>query len=345
MQLTVVIPHLFWPDPELPDIYRDLPLPATEQLLSRGRHLPDPAHGLLDWLARAFQLPAGGMVPLAPLSLALDGIGHEQAYWLRADPVVLQLNRDQLILADSGVLSLSQDEADALVDSLNRHFESDGLTFVAPHPTRWYVRCAQAPSMTVAAVADIVGQDIHPNLPRGDDAMTWHRYLNEAQMLFYTHPVNEAREQAGDPTVSSLWFWGGGSHAPLAASRFDTVVSDNWEATALAHAAGCDTVEMPATAGEWLSQPATTRPLLVLDSLSGPAQYGDAYGWREAITALERDWLAPLRQALAARRIAQLELVVPGQLRCIVTPAARWAFWRPTRALSSWAPASQGGNP
>ena len=59
-----------------------------------------------------------------------DGLDHGHN-WLRADPVHLQVNMDQLLLVPGSALQINAEDADALTTALNRHFAEDGLQFVA----------------------------------------------------------------------------------------------------------------------------------------------------------------------------------------------------------------------
>ncbi|WP_171013976.1 phosphoglycerate mutase [Chitinivorax sp. B] len=338
MHLTLVTPHLFWPDPALPEIYRDLPLPALSWLLSRGAHAPQPL-SLHHWLAQRFGMSTDGMLPWAPLSLLLDGTEPAGDYWMRADPVHLQVNRDQLILADSGILSITQYEADAIMASLNQHFSEDGLHFIAPYPNRWYLRCNQTPHITVVPVEHVIGQDIHRHLPQGHDAMHWHHLLNELQMLLYNHPVNDARDAAGDPTINSIWPWGGGTLPPSLHKPYQQCWADQHEAAALAHAAQLPFDNLPATATVWHGQAQGEQQLIILDSLSGAASYGDAYGWRETLLHLEQDWFTPMKTLLASGQLNSLLLVAPGYFDCLIKPTARWQFWKGSQSLGHWASA------
>ena len=43
--------------------------------------------------------------PVAPLTLALDGLAAGNAYWLRCDPVHLRAERSGLILVDGDALA------------------------------------------------------------------------------------------------------------------------------------------------------------------------------------------------------------------------------------------------
>ena len=210
MQCTALLPALIWPDSDLPDIYHDLPLPNLQWLLGRARRTPEPLT-LEGWLQRQLGLPAA--LPVAALTAAIDGL-QVDGVLLRADPVHLQVNMEQLLLVPGDAIGIEQDDADPLIATLNRHFADDGLTFYAPQPQRWYVALRQAAAVEHVPLAQVAGNDIHRHLPQGPDALHWHGWLNEIQMLLYTHPANDAREQRGQPPINSVWFWGGGELPP-----------------------------------------------------------------------------------------------------------------------------------
>ena len=56
----------------------------------------------------------------------------------------------------------------------------------------------------------LIGEPLRPNLPRGKDARPVERWMNELQMLLFTHPVNIAREDHGLPPINVVWLWGFG---------------------------------------------------------------------------------------------------------------------------------------
>ena len=131
-----------------------------------------------------------------------------ESYWLRADPVGISLQREQTILQAD--LALGAEEAARLCASLNAHFAVDGLRFVAPHAQRWYLQLEHAPDMQTNSLPQVMGADQHAHLPYGVDALRWHSVLNEIQMLFYEHEVNQAREQRGEipsSTACGLGRW------------------------------------------------------------------------------------------------------------------------------------------
>ena len=333
MHCTVLLPGLIWPDPELTDIYRELPLPNLQWLLGHARRKPCP-DSAEQWLARQLQLQTP--LPVAQFTAALDGLAHSHN-WLRADPVHLQVNMDQLLLVPGSALQISVEDADALTAALNRHFAEDGLQFVAPHPQRWYVQLQQPAAVTHTPLDQVAGHNINDFLPQGADAMRWHQWLNEIQMLLYTHPANDAREQRGLPLIHSVWFWG---ESPAQAVRhwpWHHTSGNELLLQALAGAAKASCEPLPAQAPQWLQQTGGSHSLIWLDQLQQAALYGDAYAWREALKQLDQDWLAPLKAQLQSGQIQRLTLVVPGHCVADITSSSRWKFWRRPLPLANLA--------
>ena len=133
MNLHLLVPSLFWPDATLTAIYRDLPLPALENLLAKSMCADDETQGFEAWLCGTFGVKKQQDWPVAPITLAADGaerITARDDYWIRADPVHLHIERDQPLLADSRVFQISSQEASQLTELLNRHFAATGHEIV-----------------------------------------------------------------------------------------------------------------------------------------------------------------------------------------------------------------------
>jgi len=338
MQCTLLIPDLFWPRETAEAVMSGLELPALAKLLARSRAERFAAITPEGWLCEAHNVERQQDWPIAPLTLELDGGEAGDAYWLRADPVHLKIERDRLLLVENALFEVSADEALAYTRTLNAHFASTGITFHAPRPKRWYVKLAQPPRLVTRSAYEAAGRDVNAQLPAGADALHWHGVFNEVQMLLHSTPENSAREERGEPVVNSVWFWGGGARQPVRARPFDAVWSDDALATALAAAAGAEVEDVPADSGAWLAA-ATARPtpyeshLVVIDALSAAAAHHDAETWRARIAALEAQWFAPLVQLLREGRIRRIALVVPGPAACRrfeVTRPNLFRFWRRT---------------
>lgn len=331
MHCHLLIPGLFPPfRPETRHALRDLSLPALATLLARGSRKTLPDDSMDAWLCRSFGVEKQHDWPVAAFTLLADGGNPGGDFWLLADPVHLQLQRDRLVLADAANLDITQEEASSLTAALNGHFAAAGMRFFPTRPGRWHLRPAHPPAhLETHSLETAIGRNIRNMLPGGPDGKYWHSLLNEIQMLLHRHPVNEAREQRGLPPVNSIWPWGGGVLPSNPPSPFTHIWTAYALARGLAVAAGTPCASVPETAMEWLpAAQAGSHHLVILDALSAPALHGDVHRWRETLSHLERDWFGPLRQALSRGKISRLTLTAfdSGQARSF--SASRTDLWK-----------------
>jgi hypothetical protein len=326
--MQLIVPYLFPPQGLLDAAADGLRLPALETLLARGTLSACPALGVEQALCTALGIGAVEHA-VAPITLLADGGDPGAQYWLRADPVHLSVMRDRIVLADSSMLDLPQREAEELCADIARHF---GAAFspVAWHAQRWYLPFAAPPRLATTPLSIAAGRDIDPLLPSGDDALHYRSVLNELQMLLFEHPLNQAREARGELAVNSLWLWGGGL-LPARPENALAVYGDDADVRALARFGAADVHARP---GGFSADLLHERALIVLDQLRAGGQVGDAYGWREAIVGLERDWFAPLLAALRRGGRARLLDPVHGQALA-VSRADVWKVWRRPHMLGA----------
>lgn len=324
--MLCLVPHLF-PPARLLDATQDLRLSALETLLGRGHLRACPADGVEAALCRALGITRQQDWPLAPITLEADGGVCGDAYWLRADPVHLVLMRDRLVLADSASLILSREEADALAAAIGRHFGAE-LDLHPLQPQRWYLQLPAAPVLTTTPLSLAIGRDVEPLQPQGDDARVFRARLNELQMLFHGHPVNEAREARGELPVNALWLWGGGRR-PAAAATPRPVYARSAEAQALAALYGMRADAPPAHPDARLLR---SDAVVVLDALADAGRTGDPWAWREAVRELERDWFTPMLAALRGIGPHGLQVADPVGGRSVhLTARDAWRLWRRPR--------------
>ena len=343
MHCHLLIPSLFPPGAvtQQNDPLHGIKAPALQTLLARASCTQSPHAEMESWLCESFGVARQNDYPIAPLSLMAEGITPESHFWLRADPVHLGVERDQLVLSEASTFPLVQDEADALIATLNQHFASDGLHFVAPRAQRWYLRLARPPALTTHGLYQAAGRNIHPLLPAGEEAMRWRALLNEVQMLLFEHPINVAREERGIAPVNSIWLSGGGILPQQDLLQpFDHIWANDALARGLAQAAHIPHENLPENAAARLEQTPPGQHLLVLDSLRAVACYGDAHAWRSQLARLEQEWFAPLKQALQCGALA-LTLHAPtpvGTLSFALTRGSLWKLWQPARPLTRYRP-------
>ena len=337
MHCELIVPSL------MPQVHgstlEDLRLPALELLLARSRRSSGDAISLERWLADAFGDDADGEIPAGALTLAGSGGEAGESVWMRADPVHLKLNRDQLLLVPASTFGVQPGEAEALAEMLNRHF-AGGLTFYPLRPECWCVRADDgAATLRTESPAEVAGKDVNRHLPAGEGSKRWHGFLNEIQMLLHEHPVNEAREARGEPAINSVWLWGAGKLTAQAEGRWQSVTADDALACGYAQISGARHRPLPAGAHEWLARlPEDGRQLVVLDTLRMPVALGDFDAWHARLAELEERWFAPLVAALRSGRIGMTTLVVPdgAELRSYESTRNDLRhFWRRPKPLAA----------
>ncbi len=324
--------HLVIADLFLPKEYAagtGLHLPALEKILARGASTArtDMAGRYFeDALCEIFKVEGG----LAPVSAAFDALAP--GCWLRADPVHVRLQREQVVLLP---VNVCEEEAALFCASLNEHFKGQGMEFFAPHPQRWYVQLDAQPDIVTVPLSQAVGRNMHGNLPAGPDARRWHQLFNEIQMLLFAHPLNESREARGEMPVNSVWFWGGGcEHKASAVPVFDCASSDEVLVEMLSSEAGTSFVPWQPV---WRENAGVE--LLVFTGLRSSLQRGDLGAWYDALERFETAYAAPLWQALRAGKIDCLTLDVlggDGRWHTSLTRGDAWAFWRRAVRLADY---------
>ena len=340
MNLDVLTPSLLLTS--LPESTPPPRLPALERLLARANRQVDVVPAGFSWLFERWGVAAP--YPFAPVLAEYDGLDVSREGWMFAEPVHLMANRDRLTMFSSSFLEISAAETHALISTLNSHFSDRHLPFFAPSSSttssasrRWYVRCAasEIPDTTppnTARTGSLV--DFQPVSP---GAMNWRSLQNEAQMLFFNHPVNEVRELAGKLAISGVWFWGGGVLPKLIRPAYDRIVTSSALAIQLAKKS-----ELEVQPLVWNSiQSAHGNVLAVLES---SAEFtGNAFSPPEEIVLRQwdLDWFSPISQALTAGNIQHLNIVMHGHDTThsfqITRLGQMLRFWRAAKPLSSYA--------
>jgi hypothetical protein len=155
-------------------------------------------------------------------------------------------------------------------------------------------------------------------MPEGQAVPPPRQVMNEAQMLFFDHPVNRAREQRGQVAISGVWLWGEGDLPPPARTRFSHVRGDDAVLRGLAKRAGARLSEERFDFRE-------AGAVLLCDSRL------DFGAPREAFREVMSDTLLPAFAALDAGRVEWVEVVMPDLALPRLwrfTRSDRFAFWR-----------------
>lgn len=355
MSVHIFIPDLLRSELLTPEIYRELSLPALETLLAKGSFSDEKSQGTEAWLCSAFGVVKQNDWPVAIITLQVDGAKEAQAkdgYWLRADPVHLRIERNDIILADSQIFEISIDEANQFVSALNYHFsnnryhslssdtEQGKIFFQSIHSDRWYLHLAHVPNLMTCSLNEVAGKNINDFMPSGADSMTWNTISNEIQMLLHEHPLNQAREARGELPINSVWFWGGGIMPQSFNCPYTHIWSNDTFCRSLASISGINYNTLSDYVDKWSQLAISGSHLVMINTLHGRVQYEDIHGWQESIKNLEVNWFAPLLLSLKNGELDQLIITTTDQNRVknfSIVSNSLWKFWRTNKSLSIYA--------
>jgi len=274
-------------------------------------------------LAEQCGLAAQPDYPLAAIAAAADGLDVGDAYYLRADPVHMLLQRDSFSLSEPVPLQVEFEHAKSLVLDLNQHFNQEGMHFVLGNSGAWYLRLDITPQIQTTLPSVAMDRNVYPFMPAGADASKWLAYINEIQMLLHDHAVNHARESVRQPAINSIWFSAGGVLPPQrqGVHSIAALVAVNALYQGLADYMGAVSLSPQLSLAQLLMQSCTELRMTIAGQ---PAA---------------EDPFKLLFDALAAKKISHLILNLGCYDQTLVAslkPADRFKFWRKCKALSAY---------
>ena len=152
-----------------------------------------------------------GRLPLQAWSLG-DTSG---AAWARLSPFHGVVGADRITLMSPSDLRLGEAESRALFDSIRPLFDSESVQLHWHGPLHWRLGHESLQGLSCASRLRAEGDSVQHWQGRTplSASRLLRRLQNEAQMVLHGHPVNQARETRGEPTVNSLWLDHAGSAA------------------------------------------------------------------------------------------------------------------------------------
>ncbi len=261
----------------------------------------------------------------------------KQAYWLRVDPVQMVVDRDALILIPAQALAISEQESQALINAFNEHFKHDKVVLEYASPYSWYLKMAQPVDLRTHTLESVAYHSIREAYPEGNAAMYWRKMINEAQMLFFNHPVNESRRAQGKPDINSIWIWGEGQLTDrLIVQRPEVKVwSSDLYLRGLANLANSEFSLPPKTYHHWevqkkslKTQQTISHHIIHLEGYSKALCALQKEGEVRVLQQLEEEWFSPILRALKNREITSVLLELGGDFRYHLIPSHVYRFWR-----------------
>ncbi len=224
-------------------VLHDLALPALKRLLQRLTPAPR-IEGDEATLSAPHERALGaawgwplvdGTLPFAARAAAADGVAVGALAWGLLTPAHWSAGRDHVTLVDPQALALDDAESRALFDAVRPLFDSEGFTLAWGAPLRWYAAHPSLAGLPSASLDRAIGRNVDAWLPKTSPQRLLRRLQSEVQLLLYTHPINEAREERGALAVNSFWLSGCGVHLPQTGPAIDVL----------------DTLRAPLLANDW----------------------------------------------------------------------------------------------
>lgn len=257
----------------------------------------------------------------------------QNSYWLRADPVNLQADRDTALLAGHEELALTQDEANELVTQINEHFIDEPWQLYTFAPHRWYIRFNKPINLRTTPLAKVLGEDINSFSPTGEDANYWFKILNELQMLIHGSNVNFNRDSRNMLMANSIWLWGGGCLPEVEPnSNYDKIITDNHMFSGIAYHCRLKSLSLDCVLSENIK---TKNNFMTLDVLSKIVQRRDLYTFVQTLNKLENDFLMPCNELLLNGTIGKVKLITDvGVFSVTKKQLGRW--WKRIKPFSGF---------
>ncbi|MCK4674577.1 MAG: hypothetical protein KAT61_01585 [Gammaproteobacteria bacterium] len=295
--LHIVVPGICGPLAETQSLRDSHKVHQWLKYLSRSHCKPSQGNAN-DVIASILQLKFETDFPSAVLSLLANGLYDAELFYMHADPVHLRADMDHAILTSSVDLDVSDSDLDEIFETLNQHFNADGLNFFSVDKKRWFISSSSEIMMSTTPLVDAIGRNINFLLPAGEHATHWKQMLTEAQMLMHSHELNALRENAGQPSINSLWFHGSGKLPDFETDKDITLCSNHDVFDGLARHTGCRYMKAPDSVNGYteylLSCQKSSVNVLHLPELESLVNYTDVRPWMDQLAVLLEGWIYPL---------------------------------------------------
>jgi hypothetical protein len=177
------------------------------------------------WLRQQLASRAPGIAPgsaTALRRLAALASGSENLHGWLLELVHFHLAKDHLVLMAGSARGLSLPQARELAQAIEPLLAAEGLALTVASPTHWLLGESQQQLQVECASSEAAaGRNVDGYLPSGADARRYRRLLNEIQMTWHEHPVNQQRAEDGDLPINSVWLSGPVTGQAIAALRDD----------------------------------------------------------------------------------------------------------------------------
>jgi hypothetical protein len=259
-QIDLVIPGLFdLPLYEIDEAKLQQQTPALHRLLRFARRQNNTRFDIDDILIDILDLNQAAL-PYAHACKALD-----TGYGLLFKPVHLKADMNNALVFP---VAESDENIKILINDLRDYFKVDfDVKALADNLFLMQLNTIQ-PTLEVPHYLSATGKKVTHYLDQAKSNLEWFKLFNEIQMFLFQHPVNQYRQQQGQPLINSLWCWGADSWQRE--TRDNRLwFSDDSEMQALGKLYCGDSDGLDEIPLDGLQAPATVVDLSIMRSLKG----------------------------------------------------------------------------
>jgi hypothetical protein len=286
---------------------------------------PDPDQELL---GAAPASVAAAAVPSPPPGAAPSPASKEMV-WM-ATPVHLVAGLTSVHLDRRSILRLSADDLTALATEFRRIFHDSGF---ALEPLESGDFLLLGPQVTIGETlepARAIGNSIADAQPVGVTDPALRRLGAEIEMWLHEHPINDARRRRGEAPVTGLWLWGGGhqrsAQRPASAASSDIAFGRDAYLEGLWASSGKKVFPLPQQLTDVFGYPGVRRAALVME-ISPMLHSNPRWTFFDAVAHIDRAFIAPAVQALAAGKVERL-VIVANDRQLTLRARDRFKLWR-----------------
>lgn len=121
------------------------------------------------------------------------------------------ISQERATILPLALVEAAQSDIAALEQSASPLFgdDGDGIQITPLSDGLWRVHADFPENGRTISPMALAGQDLGDWWPTESAWRSWRKRVNEIQMAWHDHPVNQARELRGLPPINSVWLYGG----------------------------------------------------------------------------------------------------------------------------------------
>lgn|GEM_PF-2488033 len=300
MKLSIALPGLLWSDSgDIEYLAKQIITPNLDKLIKRSSISQIP-YSFSDLVFSSYTTTTTSLAKEMAKNL---GYSDLYPYFLLAEPTFLRADRDRLLICESELLQLNDDEVSIIIDNLNHHF-TGRLQLFPVNANLWLIGLnLDISDNKFYPILDIIGENIDTYLPNNSIELT--KLLNEIQMLLFSLELNKLRKSEGLIQINSLWLWDKEVKSNLINGYSNIFTSSRSINSAKIKS-------LP----ESLHDAFIDNSLIIIDNLYYPCCYRDSYSYLNNLSIIDTQVMAILLSHIT--KFDTLEILVPGIHKTLV---------------------------